>query len=754
MKRLFLIFSLLAFSFSLATAQDTLRASFSRPSWKTFLNLSGTNSGDITLSGSPNYLTISGQAITLSAIDLGSSNASGTLAAGRFPALSGDISTSAGSLATAIGANKVLTAMINNAAVTLAKIANASANSKLLGSGASGSGAAYTEITLGSNLSMSGTTLNVTGLGAGTVTSVAASVNNGLAVSGSPITTSGTLAFSIANGGIGDSSLASTFLKNNQTITLSSDVTGSGSTAITATIASGAVTLAKMANMATSSLIYRRTAGTGVPEVNTLAQLKTDFLSTGLDMGSQRITSVTDPVSAQDAATKNYVDNTIANFDSKPAVAYASTSALPANTYNNGSSGVGATLTGNANGPLLIDGVTLVIGQAGERVLVAGESTQANNGWYTITQVGVVAVSPYILTRATESDQSTEIGAGYLTSVIAPNTVTPGSSNNGKVFISVAADPFTVGTTALTFSQVGAAYSAGTGLTLSGNTFSLTAPVTVSNGGTGLATLTNHSILLGAGTSAINPLSVGASGTLLQGVASSDPTFTATPTLGVAASVTGSLKFANATGSNVITIQAPASPAATTYVLPAADGTAHQGNLLQTDGSGGMTWGPGIKHYTVTASVDSNSNTETDLISMSIPAGDFLDGDRLLITFFTTTQNTGGVTPTNKIYWNGNSATACNGSVGSSASIGQTERALYVRRVGSSFLATWVAPANAAMNVDNFSNVGGGPFNGGVNLTSQTFTGTATLKVTWTWASAAGTSYIRAYGAQCYKFSP
>ena len=54
---------------------------------------------------------------------------------------------------------------IDNEAVTLAKIANASASSKLLGSGASGSGAAYAELTLGTNLSMSGTTLNAAGGG-------------------------------------------------------------------------------------------------------------------------------------------------------------------------------------------------------------------------------------------------------------------------------------------------------------------------------------------------------------------------------------------------------------------------------------------------------------------------------------------------------------------------------------------------------------------------------------------------------------
>ncbi len=172
-------------------------------------------------------------------------------------------------------------------------------------------------------------------------------------------------------------------------------------------------------------------------------------------------------------ATTAYVDAAIGNLDSKPQVAYASTAALPTNTYSNGTSGVGATLTGSLNGPLIIDGITLVIGQAGERVLIAGESAQANNGWYIITQVGVALSSPYILTRSTDSDQAAEIGAGYLTSVIAPNTVTPGSSNNGKVFISVAADPFTVGTTALTFSAVGGVYAAGGGLSLSGQTFSV-----------------------------------------------------------------------------------------------------------------------------------------------------------------------------------------------------------------------------------------------------------------------------------------
>jgi hypothetical protein len=73
----------------------------------------------------------------------------------------GDISVVSG--VWAIDNNVVTTAKIANAAVTLAKIANAAANSKLVGSGAAGSGSAYAEIDLGTNLSMSGTTLNASG---------------------------------------------------------------------------------------------------------------------------------------------------------------------------------------------------------------------------------------------------------------------------------------------------------------------------------------------------------------------------------------------------------------------------------------------------------------------------------------------------------------------------------------------------------------------------------------------------------------
>jgi len=74
-----------------------------------------------------------------------------------------------------------------------------------------------------------------------------------------------------------------------QTSAFTGDVTKTaGGTATT--IADSAVTLAKMADMASASVFYRKTAGSGAPEVQTLATLKTDLGLTGTNSGDQTIT--------------------------------------------------------------------------------------------------------------------------------------------------------------------------------------------------------------------------------------------------------------------------------------------------------------------------------------------------------------------------------------------------------------------------------------------------------------------------------
>src|SRR5207342_3123866 len=105
----------------------------------------------------------------------------------------------------------------------------------------------------------------------GSVTTVSVVTANG--VSGSVANPTTTPAITLTLGAIAPTSVAAsgTVTGSNlsgtntgdQTITLTSDVTGSGTGSFATTIAANAVTLAKMANMATASLIYRKTAGTG-----------------------------------------------------------------------------------------------------------------------------------------------------------------------------------------------------------------------------------------------------------------------------------------------------------------------------------------------------------------------------------------------------------------------------------------------------------------------------------------------------------
>lgn len=94
-----------------------------------------------------------------------------------------------------------------------------------------------------------------------------------------------------------------------QRAALTGDVTASAGSNST-TIATAAVSLAKMADMATSSLIYRKTAGSGAPEVNTLATLKTDLGLTGTNSGDQNLFS-TIAVSGQSNVVADAASDTL-----------------------------------------------------------------------------------------------------------------------------------------------------------------------------------------------------------------------------------------------------------------------------------------------------------------------------------------------------------------------------------------------------------------------------------------------------------
>ena len=171
-------------------------------------------------------------------------------------------------------------------------------------------------------------------------------------------------------------------------------------------------------------------------------------------------TITTAPTSNTDIVNKQYADAIASGIHFHEAVALATTAALPANTYNNGTSGVGATLTGNANGALSVDSTLTV---ATERILVKNEAAGANNGVYVVTQVGS-AGTPYILTRATDFDS---VGTGV--DQIDEGDfflVTSGVVNLNTAWVQQTAPPITIGTTAIVFQQFSApiTYTAGTGL--------------------------------------------------------------------------------------------------------------------------------------------------------------------------------------------------------------------------------------------------------------------------------------------------
>jgi hypothetical protein len=134
--------------------------------------------------------------------------------------------------------------------------------------------------------------------------------------------------------------------------------------------------------------------------------------------------------------------------------------------------GVGATLTNaGAQAALVIDGVTLSVS---DRVLVYNQASAFQNGVYTVTNVGSGSTN-WILTRA-----STE-------NVYNPNSpnglgegdyfyVTSGLTGAGQSYVLTTTGTIVFGTTNLTFTEFSSSqvYSAGTGLTLTGTTFSIT----------------------------------------------------------------------------------------------------------------------------------------------------------------------------------------------------------------------------------------------------------------------------------------
>lgn len=158
----------------------------------------------------------------------------------------------------------------------------------------------------------------------------------------------------------------------------------------------------------------------------------------GLDMNTQRINALGDPLVSSDAATKGYADSVAQGLDVKASVRLMSNGNL--------------TLSGTAT---VIDGFTPVLG---DRVLCTGQTTPAQNGIYI---VGSGAWQ-----RATDMDAWAEVPGAFTFVEIGTNF-----GDTGWVCTSDAGG--TIGTTAITWTQFAGAgeYIAGAGLALNTKTF-------------------------------------------------------------------------------------------------------------------------------------------------------------------------------------------------------------------------------------------------------------------------------------------
>jgi len=332
-----------------------------------------------------------------------------------------------------------------------------------------------------------------------------------------------------------------------------------GSTAVTIAIDSTVATLTGIQTLTNKSISGSTNTFTNIPNSgltnSSLTIGATNIALGGTSLTLSGLTSVTvtqDPISGLQLATKQYVDAVAQGLNVKPAVLLATTANI--------------TLSGEQS----IDGFTT----SSSRVLVKNQSTQANNGIYvsnasTWTRAVDAATWAQLISAFVFVEQgTTQADTGWVC------TVDPGG---------------TLGVTAVTWTQFSGAgtYTAGTGLTLTGSQFSLTAPVTTALGGTGsTSALTQYGVVYGSTTSAMATTLAGTSTQVLHGNASGAPTWSA---VSLTADVTGTLPIASG-GTNSTATPTAGGVGYGTGTAHAYSAVGTSGQILTSAGAGIPTW--------------------------------------------------------------------------------------------------------------------------------------------------------------------
>jgi hypothetical protein len=294
---------------------------------------------------------------------------------------------------------------------------------------------------------------------------------------------------SIPNNALVNSTISGVALGSNlNALTIGTGLSGTsynGSGAVTIAIDSSVVTLTGTQTLTNKTIDGASNTLTNIANASltnssvTVGTTNIALGGTSLTLGGLTSVAVTqDPTTALQLATKQYVDALAASGIHYHDPVYLESPNSVGNlnaTYNQpggAGDGVGATLTNaGTQVALTIDGVLTTVGM---RVLIYNQTNQFENGVYTVTVVGTASTN-WVLTRATDADtyapfSPNSLGQGDAFFVQAGNT------GAGETYICNTVGPIVFGTTAITFAQISSAqiYSAGTGLTLTNTTFSIT----------------------------------------------------------------------------------------------------------------------------------------------------------------------------------------------------------------------------------------------------------------------------------------
>ena len=267
-----------------------------------------------------------------------------------------------------------------------------------------------------------------------------------------------------------------------------SDVTISNASSGESLVYNGSVWVNKivaLGNETSGDYVANLTAGTGISLANNSGEGSSPSVSIGQDVANTasvtfaNVTITSAPTASSHAATKEYVDEVAQGLQAKPAVEAATTANL-VGTYDNGTDGVGATLTATSNEAFpTIDGVSGWAQYDG--ILLKNQTNKEENGRWVVTTVGDGS-NPWVLTRCGLCDEADEIPGAYI--FVKAGTT---NANNGYVLSVANPSTFVVGTDDIDVIQFSGAgqITAGTGLTKNGNELSVSnVVVTTSDTGT------------------------------------------------------------------------------------------------------------------------------------------------------------------------------------------------------------------------------------------------------------------------------